>query len=124
MPTTIAHDRYFQVCAALIAADCLVFGLVDPASANAIWLIAGYVLLGLTILALASALAQLTRAYGTMPYMLSRRFLRYTAVIMIALVGLQSIGQLTTKDVATLLPFVVVAYAYFGYGRKYALESP
>jgi hypothetical protein len=35
---------------------------------------------------------------------------------------LQSIGQLTVKDVVALLPFVIIAYLYFGYGKKLAPE--
>jgi len=123
MKHVLFHNRHLQVCAALIAADCLVFTLVDPKNASAPWLIAGYILLGLTLFGLASLLASSLRAYGDRTHSAGKRFLRYGAAILVAVVGLQSIGQLTVKDVGALLPFVIIAYFYFGYGKKMATEK-
>lgn len=120
----ILHQRYFQVCAALIAADCLVFTQVNPWHAPALWLIAGFILFGLTLLAMANAVAQVFKSYGDKAYITSKRILRYAAIMVVILVGLQSVGQLTTKDVLTFLPFAVILYLYYGYGRRLAMDSP
>lgn len=123
MKQKLIHSRYFQVCAALLAADCLVFTVVNPTKASAPWLIIGFALLGSTLFTVAGVLAGLLRGYGERPYHYARRFLRYGAAVAILLVGLQSIGQLTARDVLTLLPLAIIAYLYFGYGRKTAANS-
>jgi hypothetical protein len=123
MNQKLLHNRHIQICAALLAADCLVFGLVNPQNASALWLIGGYILLGLTFFGLASLLAVSLHSYGQRAQAVGRRFLRYAAIIVVAMIGLQSIGQLTVKDVMALLPFVVIAYFYFGYNKKMAPEQ-
>lgn len=123
MPRKLLYHRKFQICAALLAADCSVFTLVNPQRASAPWLIIGYALLGLTLFGLANLLASVLKSYGERPHRTGRRLLRYGATIGVVLIGLQSIGQLTAKDVLTLLPFAVLAYLYFGYGRKLAPQN-
>jgi hypothetical protein len=123
MNHTLLHNRHLQVCAALIAADCLVFSFVNPQTASAIWLIVGFGLLGCTFFGLAGLLATSLRSYGEQTHRAGKRFLRYGAGIGLVLVGLQSIGQLTVRDVVALVPFVVVAYLYFGYGRRLSTEE-
>jgi hypothetical protein len=123
MKQTFTHNRHLQICAALIAADCFVFTLVDPQQASALWLITGYILMGLTLFGVASLLASCLKSYGLRTQAVGRRFLRYSAIIGVVLLGLQSIGQLTVKDVIALLPLAVIAYLYFGYGKKLAPEK-
>ena len=118
----IVHNRHAKVCAALIAADCLVFSTVNPRHAAATWLITGYVLLGLTIFALAHLLGLTLRSYGATAQTLGTRALRYGAAAVVLMIGLQSIGQLTAKDVLTLLPLVIGLYLYIGYGKRVAME--
>lgn len=123
MRQKLLNNRHTKICAALIAADCLVFTLVNPRTASAMWLIVGFALLGCTFFGLASLLASSLKGYGEQTHRAGKRFLRYGAVIVLAILGLQSIGQLTVKDVVALLPFVVIAYLYFGYGKKLAPEQ-
>lgn len=123
MNQKLLKNRHTKISAALIAADCLVFTLVNPRTASAMWLVVGFVLLGCTFFSLASLLAASLKGYGEQTHRAGKRFLRYAAVIALALLGLQSVGQLTVKDVAALLPFVVIAYLYFGYGKKMASEQ-
>lgn len=123
MSQKLLHNRHARICAALIAADCLVFTLVNPRTASAMWLIVGFVLLGCTFFGLASLLASSLKGYGEQTHLTGKRTLRYGAAILVALVGLQSIGQLTVKDVAAMLPLVILAYLYLGYGKKLAPQE-
>lgn len=123
MSQKLLHNRHIKICAALIAADCLIFTLVNPRTASALWLIVGFGLLGLTFFGLAGLLASSLKSYGEQAYRAGKRFLRYGAAICVVLVGLQSVGQLTVRDVLALLPFVIIAYLYFGYGRKLAPQQ-
>ena len=117
-------NRQIQVCAALIAADCLVFTLVDPVSASATWLFSGYVLLGLTLFALARLLAEAFKSYGRRTYGLSKRLMYYGAATVVTLIGLQSVGQLTVRDVTMMAAFAVLAYLYISYDKKMTAEMP
>jgi hypothetical protein len=120
----ILYKRHFQVCAALLAADCLVFTLIDPQQANAAWLGIGFGLFGATLLAISHSAAEAFHSYGDKTHAISKRVFRYTALLIMAMVGLQSIGQLTLKDVMALLPFAAILYFYYGYGKKLAPADP
>lgn len=124
MQHRLARNRHLQVCAALIAADCLVFTMVDPAESSAYWLIGGFLLFGATLFAVSGLIASALKAYGEQTHRRARRLGRYSAAIIMVLIGLQSIGQLTVKDVLTFLPLVVIAYLYFGYGKKVTADNP
>lgn len=117
------HNRYTQVCAALIAADCLVFTLIDPRTASATWLFIGFSMLAVTIYSIGVLIARSLQAYGSGVYATARRFARYAALTGIFLIGMQSIGQLTVRDLVTLLPFAVILYIYLSYGRRQAAEN-
>lgn len=119
----ILTNRHFQLCAGLVLADIIVFTSINPSSASAPWLIIGYLLLGVTFFGFANLFASGLRGYGKGPYVVGKRFLRYSAATCMALIGLQSIGQLTVKDVVALVPLAVLAYLYFGYGKRFQAGS-
>jgi len=111
-------NHHIRTVAALLGADFVVFGLINPRNAAALWLITGYVLLGLTLFGLAGLAAQVLKGYGAATYKTGKRFLRYGTGVAVVLIGLQSIGQLTFRDVLALMLFVCIAYWYLGYGKK------
>lgn len=120
MPKHIIYHRHFQISTALIVTDALVFSLVNPISASAPWLITGYLLLAATFFSLAALVAQSLRTYGDHTYKVAWRLIRYSVFAVVILIGLQSIGQLTTRDIVTFTPFVAIAYWYFGYSKRQA----
>lgn len=122
MKQKLLHNRTTQICAGLLVADFAVFTGVNPRQASAPWLIIGYILLGLTLFGLSSLVSAALKNYGESVHLKAKRLLRYGAAVLVTTVGLQSIGQLTVKDVATLLPLVLLAYLYFGYGKRPSLE--
>ena len=101
----------------------MIFTAVDPRQASAPWLIVGYILLGITFFGLAGLVSSSLQGYGKHVQKLGRRFLWYGAALAVLLVGLQSIGQLTVKDVVTLLPLAAVAYWYLSYGKANAKNA-
>lgn len=119
----ILTNRHVQFCIGLVVADAVIFTSINPSSASAPWLIIGYILLGVTFLGFANLVASVLKGYGEGPYAIGKRFLRYSAATIIALIGLQSIGQLTAKDVVAVVPLAVLAYLYFGYGKRFQAGS-
>lgn len=111
------------ITAGLLLADGIVFTAVNPEQTGAVWLILGYILLGVTLFSLANLIATGLRIYGAGPARVGKRLLRYSAGIVTALAGLQSIGQLTPRDIAAMVPLAVVAYLYLSYGRRRNAET-
>lgn len=113
-----------RISAALITLDLLLFAVIDPRSANALWLIAAYILVGLTILSLVQVVPLIIKlTYGEQGYTLVRRAAWYIGGALVLVLGLQSMGQLTIRDVITLLPFALIAYFYVTYGRQNAAQT-
>lgn len=115
-----AHKHPLILCsAALILLDLIVLTMVDPRTANAVWLIIAYILVGLTVLSLVHSIpAVLKIAYGDRLQSPAKRAAWYSGAVIVIIIGLQSMGQLTVKDIATLLPFAAIAYFYVGYSRQ------
>lgn len=118
----ILHHRQLAISLGLLLSDLVVFLAINPRQASALWLIIGYLMFSATIVSLADLLALSLKGYGRSTRRTAKRTLRYAAAVIIAIIGLQSIGQLTVKDVATLLPVVVLFGVYAGYGKKPAPE--
>lgn len=77
----------------------------------------------MTLYSIGAFIARSVQSYGSGVYIPMKRFTRYGVVTAIFLVGMQSIGQLTVRDLVTLLPFAAILYIYIGYGRRQAAEN-
>lgn len=100
-----------------VAADGLFFGLTDPAKVGSVWLIVGFVLAVATIYWLARGFVALLGLYSKALRRQHRRLVRAFTLIGAVLVGLQSMGQLTFRDLAILVPMVLIGYFYISYSR-------
>jgi hypothetical protein len=114
--THLIRRLHFWRISGLLAADIAVFGLTDPQEAPSFMLIIGYVLLCVTIFYLVDAVLSVSRLYGV-PVRHKRRVLRSTVLLISGLVALQSIGQLSTRDVIVLMPLSALLYMYLSYAR-------
>jgi hypothetical protein len=101
----------------LLLADALFFGLTDPMNVASPLLIVGFLLMLTTLYFVILALLKLAKLYGLHDVRLGRRFARGTTAISGGLMALQSIGQLSTRDLLILLPLAMVAYLYSAYKR-------
>lgn len=103
--------------AGLLVADTMVFGGSDPQKVPSVMLIVAFLLLTATLYYLIRSLIKAVRWYG----LKTRHPGRLTAVITVVaaiIMALQSIGELTARDILVLLPFVVIGYLYASYGNK------
>lgn len=101
----------------LLAADAAVFGLWNTESAPSAILIVGFLLFAVNAYALSLGLLKLAGLYGLAPVGQRRRLARITTVVFSGLVALQSIGELSARDILVLLPFVALTYFYVSYQR-------
>jgi hypothetical protein len=111
------HHRKWPL-AALLLADLAIFGGTSPQSAPSIVLFIGFLLLSASFYVLLLGALRLAAWYGISPGPRRRRFIRLGAGVFSGLVALQSIGELSSRDILVLLPLALIAYMYLSYGRR------
>jgi hypothetical protein len=114
------YSHKFARILALFIIDGLFFGLVDPRRTYALTIIVGFGLLVLTIYVLVDMLLGLLERIVTFPVMTRHRLHTGITMLLGLLIAMQSIGQLTVKDLLAIIPLVLVAAFYLSYQRKQA----
>lgn len=109
------HKRKLIRTLALFIADALFFSFVNPANAYAIIIIIGFLLLIVTIYSIVDFLLALGERI--IPFSLNTKKRIAVAVTLVSglLIAMQSIGQLTYKDILAVIPLVLVLSFYFSY---------
>lgn len=113
----LRFHRYWYVLGLLLA-DGLFFSFTNPTKAVSQLLIVGFVLLAVSLYVLLALIGRALVTYGGLSRATTTRVSRLTAVVLIILLGMQSVGQLSPRDVAALVPLVVVGYVYLAYARR------
>ena len=107
-----------QRLAGLIIIDAIFFAATDPMAVASVFLIAAFCLAAATMYSALRVGITIVAWYGgKTPRNRHRLALGITGVIC-GLLALQTIGQLSGRDVLVLLPLSLVAYLYASYGRS------
>lgn len=101
----------------LVLVDMVFFGLTNPSKVPAIMLIAGFILILVNLYVLARGAIALSRWYGVSLGEHSKKITLIITGILGALIGLQSMGQLSVRDLVILMPFVALGYFYTSYQK-------
>lgn len=118
MKQTLRRSQFWHITGLLIL-DSLFFGLTDPAEVPSFALIVGFFLFAATLYQLIKGLFKLGSWYGLSFAAHQRRFAKILTGVIAGLVALQSIGQLSQRDILVLIPLAMLAYMYMTYGRAY-----
>lgn len=122
--TRLTKRLHFWRLSGLLLADFVVFGTSNPDDTASFMLIVGYLLLCVTLYYLLDGVLSLGRFYGV-PLKHKKRFLRTAVLVLAGVIALQSIGQLSSRDVMVLVPLTSLFYLYVAYtraGRQRALD--
>ncbi len=103
--------------AALLALDGLFFGFTEPRTVAAPMLMVGFGLIVANLYFMIRGAIRLARWYGVSFGSHARRVAMVATGVIGSVVALQSVGQLSPRDVIVLLPFAVIAYLYTSYGQ-------
>lgn len=107
----------FRRIGGLLFADLLLFGTTDPSKVASFTLIIAFLLLCATLYYTLGGLLALAKLYGV-PVRRKKRILRLATIIGSALIAFQSIGQLSVRDIAVLVPLSALWYMYAGYTKN------
>jgi membrane-associated HD superfamily phosphohydrolase len=99
----------------LFVLDALFFSLVNPNNTYAIVIVAGYILLIITLYVLIDFLLAVSERIIPFSAHTKRRMAVATTLVLALLIAMQSIGQLTVRDILAVIPLVVVLSLYFSY---------
>ncbi|PIZ62282.1 hypothetical protein COY17_02710 [Candidatus Saccharibacteria bacterium CG_4_10_14_0_2_um_filter_52_9] len=100
----------------LLTVDGLLFAGSDAARVPSFIVMVGFLLLAVTLYYFIYAGLGITKVYG-LKIRGRRQLALYLTVITAGLIALQSIGQLSQRDVTVLLPLAIIAYLYSAYAK-------
>lgn len=112
--TKLTKRLHFWRISGLLVADLLLFGTTNPSNTLSFMLIVGFVLLSATIYYLLDGLLIFLKLYG-LTIRSRKRVLRTASMVICGILALQSMGQLSARDILILGPLTVVAYFYAAY---------
>jgi hypothetical protein len=93
------------------------FNTTNPSKTPSGLLIVGFVLVALSVYAVLRILLVLATIYGLPLAQHGRRQALFLGGVCAVLVALQSLGELTLRDVVVLVLLTLIAYLYTTYGR-------
>lgn len=111
-------SRTIRLAALLILADCLFFGFVNPSVASSGVVIVGCLLLGASLYALSRLLMQFAGVLLPIGVQPQRRLALCVALSVTIMLLLQSVGQLSWRDLFAIVPISIIGYAYWGYAAS------
>ena len=109
--------KWLAPVAGLVIVDVIVFGGTDPQQVPSFMLIVGFVLICLTVYGGLKALLALVRLAG-LPLKRQQGLPRTGTVLFGGCLALQSVGQLSSRDVVVLSLFTGLLYLYTTYARR------
>jgi hypothetical protein len=111
--SAIGYKKYLQAFC-LIIIDVIYFKSVNTNQAPSCMIIIGFVLLVISFFYVIYTLLGLAKLYG-LNIRRRKRLSSYITALFGSMIALQSIGQLSPRDVAALLPLAIIGYLYSGY---------
>ena len=100
----------------LLAVDVLLFSYTNATVAPSYVVMIGFLLLTLTLYQLIYSLLSLSSLYGV-KIKRQRPLAAYLTAVVGGLIALQSIGELSPRDVLVLLPLAILGYIYSVYAK-------
>lgn len=110
LKTLVRHQFWSTV--VIIGLDGLFFGLTSPAKVAAPTLFIGFLLVVVTLYKTLQAVSKVASWYGIRFGRHKQRFLRLLTGVIAGIIALQSIGELTIRDLVVILPLALVSYLY------------
>lgn len=121
--TRLIKQLHFWRVSGLLLADLILFGSTDPSDTPSFMLIVGFLMLSATLYYLLDGILSFMRLYG-LPARHRKRLLKAAAILTSGVIALQSMGQLSTKDILILTPLTGLLYFYLAYSKSARRSLP
>jgi hypothetical protein len=108
--------HHFWTLPAILIIDSIFFGSTDPARADSLYLIVGYLLMVASLICFLRLTSRVIGLYGV-PREYSKRMADIVAVLGAVTLALSSVGELTSRDIIVMVPLGVLFYIYASYIR-------
>lgn len=105
------HKKLWQL-TCLLAIDSLFFTLTNPNTVTSAVLAVGFILMVVTIYVVVRLLLVLPRFYGLDVISKAPGLAGFITVILAVVLALDSTGQLSSKDMAVIVPLTAISYVY------------
>ena len=110
----IIGRKNFAQLAALVLIDTAFFGTTSASKVQSYLVIVGFLLFTYSVYIVIYHSLGVIKLYGV-PIKRKKRLALYITGILGLLIALQSIGELSAKDIVVMVPLVVISYAYLSY---------
>lgn len=110
------RHRFAAYGALLLGVDALAFLTTNAATVPSFMLITGFLLVWLTLWGVCYGVCAATAFYGVR-IRRKKRFSFYMSALLSGVLALQSIGELSMRDILVLLPLAIIGYLYSVYFR-------
>jgi hypothetical protein len=114
----VIHYRHFWQALGVLVLDIAFFTRTNAGKVAPFILIIGFILFLLTCYVLLYGLLGIARLYG-LPVRYKQRLAVYLSGVLGLIVALQSIGELTPRDILVLLPLATLGYIYGVYATTH-----
>jgi hypothetical protein len=113
---TYLKSKRFLLIVGLLVLNGLFFSITNPDHINSGMLIVGFIFLGVTIYAFMELFLYLISRAGV-KIKNRRRLAIFLAILFSVLLALQSIGQLSSRDILVIIPLWLMFYIYLTHIR-------
>lgn len=120
MKIQLLKSKHFWQALVVLLLDALFFGFSDPNKVNSVFLIVGFVLLGVSLYVFLQIILGFLIKLG-FKVKNRRKMSGFIVILTCLLLALQSIGQLTGRDVLIIVPLTALLYIYAAYIRPRTL---
>jgi hypothetical protein len=114
----VTHFRHFWQAIGIVVLDTAFFSQTSANKVAPFLLIVGFILLVFTCYELFYGVLSVARIYG-LAIRYKQRLAVYLSVIVGLIMALQSIGELTPRDILVLLPLATLGYIYAIYATSH-----
>lgn len=111
----LLHNPFVRAFAGVFLVDVVYFSFIPPSPSRSIVLLGGYILLAATFFTGLELVLRTLRTVFDRPSVHLHRLAIAGTLVGVILVALQSIGQLSLRDVLVALGLAVVGYLYSVY---------
>lgn len=118
MNFAVLRSKSARWLAVTLALDIILFGFTDPAKVASIWLVAGFILAIATVYWFFRGSMLIAGVYSKAVRRQARQLAQLLTLAAAVLIALQSMGQLSLRDVLVLVPLLVLGYAYIRYNHR------